>query len=80
MYDYRKKTEKEAGLFTGEVPKDLPFKYQQMYDELLDLYEVEELESFREAYGDEVIQEIYEAEFGCPYANPATTAEGEEVE
>ncbi|MBR1760924.1 MAG: hypothetical protein IJ741_07070 [Schwartzia sp.] len=51
----------------GTVPPHLPVKYQQMYDELLDLYAPEELESFCEEYGNEIIEEIYRAEYGFMY-------------
>lgn len=47
-----------------KVPANLPVKYQQMYDELLDLYESEELENYREAYGDSIIADMYANEFG----------------
>ncbi len=62
-----------GAVLRGKVPKNLPVKYQQMYDELLDLYAPEELEYFREAEGDEVIEEIYQAEFGLLYEDPDTT-------
>lgn len=47
-----------------KVPANLPVRYQQMYDELLDLYESEELEHYREAYGDSIIADMYANEFG----------------
>lgn len=46
-----------------EIPKALPVRYQQMYDELLDLYHAEELEYYRETHGDGVIEELYREEF-----------------
>lgn len=59
-------------MLRGKVPKNLPVKYQQMYDELLDLYAPEELEYFRSEEGDEVIEEIYQSEFGLLYEDPDT--------
>ena len=49
--------------FKGEVPKDLPAKYTQMYDELLDLYSYDELEELRKYYGDDIIEEVYKEEY-----------------
>ena len=54
-------------LLAGGIPKDLPTKYVQMYDELLDLYSPEELEHYREVEGNEVIEEIYREEFMLGY-------------
>ena len=51
-----------------EIPKDLPVKYKTMYDELLDYYELTDLEAYREMYGNEVIEEIYRNEI-CPQYN-----------
>ncbi len=59
-------------MLRGKVPKNLPVKYQQMYDELLDLYAPEELEYYRSEEGDEVIEEIYQSEFGLLYEDPDT--------
>lgn len=48
--------------------KKLPTEYEQIYDELLDIYSVEELENYRELYGNEIIYQIYVDEFGPFYA------------
>lgn len=61
---YRATDETNEQILRVKAPANLPVKYQQMYDELLDVYEVEELEYYRAAYGDEVIAEIYASEIG----------------
>ena len=48
-------------------PKGLPAEYLQMYDELLDYYEEEELEGYRKLYGDKVIAEMYDTEIAPMY-------------
>lgn len=50
--------------FYEDYTKDLPSEYQQIYYELLDLYTVDELERFRKEYGDQMLWEIYNDEFG----------------
>jgi len=49
------------------IPKDLPVKYKTMYDELLDYYEMTDLEVYREMYGNEVIEEMYRNEIWPQY-------------
>ena len=46
------------------VPKDVPEYYRDAYAELLDFYTVAEIEEYRAAYGNEVIDELYDIEFG----------------
>lgn len=48
-----------------KIPANLPVKYQQMYDELLDVYEADELEYYRENYGDGIIADLYADEIGA---------------
>lgn len=69
---YSRDAKRTEPVLDTEVPKKLPVKYQQMYDELLDLYDMEELEYFRAAHGDEVIEQIYWDE----YAMLADTTNG----
>ena len=47
-----------------EIISMLPEKYRQMYDELLDLYTLDEMEDMRYYYGDDVITELYKQEYG----------------
>lgn len=49
--------------------KKLPYEYEQIYSELLEIYTEEELESYRESFGDEVIYQIYIDEYGPFYAD-----------
>ena len=53
---------RENSIYSTKYPADLPVKYRQMYDELLELYSEDELESLREQFGDAIIQEIYDQE------------------
>ncbi|MBR0288987.1 MAG: hypothetical protein IJQ82_08420 [Selenomonadaceae bacterium] len=50
------------------VRKKLPSEYEQLYDELLELYTLEELELYREEYGDEILYRLYADEYGTFYA------------
>ena len=49
---------------SGTVTQELPYEYHQIYYELLDLYSEDELEHYRHLYGNQVLLEIYEDEFG----------------
>lgn len=77
-YDYRKltfgKTKKDSAkqqsIFEDEpIPKKLPDEYEELYWGLVDEhgYKIDELEYFRECYGDRVIYEIYVEENGSFY-------------
>ena len=57
--------EKESSKYPNYLPDDLPDKYCAMYDELLTVYTMDELEELRKDCGDKIIQEIYAEEF-CP--------------
>ncbi|MBQ3433729.1 MAG: hypothetical protein IJG24_01635 [Selenomonadaceae bacterium] len=46
----------------------MPNEYEQIYTELLEIYTEEELEKYREEYGDQVLYEIYIDEWGPFYA------------
>lgn len=59
-----------------KTPKDLPVEYQGMYDELLDLYDEEELELLRKTDGDGAIAELYAAEYGPFYGPDSEDIEG----
>ncbi|MBR0179053.1 MAG: hypothetical protein IJQ03_01310 [Firmicutes bacterium] len=59
------------------VPSDLSGYLAKMYDELLDLYTTAELEWFRKEYGDPVIGQLYDAEFG-PYFDTDNVQESED--
>ena len=48
--------------------KRLPSEYEEIYDELLEMYSAEELEKFRELYGDQILYEIYIDEYGPFFA------------
>ena len=51
-----------------DTRRKLPSEYSELYDELLEFYTVEELEAYRENFGDEVIYQIYIDEYGPFYA------------
>jgi len=55
--------------------KPIPAEYVDMYDTLLDYYGEEEIESYRETFGDKIIAELYESEFG-PYFEKDDDAAG----
>ena len=62
------------------APKDLPKEYASFYDALTYYYSMEELEEFRKRYGDPVIRELYESEFGPDYhAASASVLPGWEI-
>ena len=44
-----------------DTPKDLPKKYKKTYGELLDYYTYGEIESYRRAYGNEILNHLYNA-------------------
>lgn len=46
------------------VPADISVELAQKYEMLLDIYDPRELEYFRMTYGDEIIDELYEEEYG----------------
>ena len=46
------------------APSDLPSYMAEMYNDLLELYTLEELEWHRREYGDEIIAQLYNEEFG----------------
>ena len=45
--------------FDGDFVPDVPDKFQQIYDELLEVYSAADLENLRSYYGDSVIYELY---------------------
>ena len=51
----------------GYVPTDVPGKYAELYNILLDYYFPEEIEEYRMAYGNVILQALYENAFGVPY-------------
>ena len=50
----------------GYVPSDVPKKYADLYRILLEYYLMDELEEWREIYGNTVLPELYEHAFGAP--------------
>ena len=46
------------------LPQKIPSEYQDIYEALLDVYSLKELESFRAEYGDQILWQIYCDEFG----------------
>jgi|GEM_PF-5553692 len=54
--------------FEELTPKKLPHKYEELYDELLEFYTAEELEQYREEYGDQILQQLYIDKYGNFYA------------
>ena len=46
------------------IPSDLPSYMTEMYNDLLELYAQEELEWHRKEYGDQIICQLYDEEFG----------------
>ena len=63
-YEY---LEQEHGYY---VPSDVPWKYKDLYNRLLDYCYPEEIEEYRWAYGDEVLKPLYEHVSGMPYSSP----------
>lgn len=66
-YYYEQCNWKEV-LKEDEVPQDVPAQYVLAYEDLLDVYTVDEIEQVRQAYGNEAIYELYEDAFG-PFTN-----------
>ena len=48
------------------LPQKIPSEYQDIYEALLDVYSLKELESFRAEYGDQILWQIYSDEI-APY-------------
>lgn len=46
------------------IPSDLPYYMTEMYNDLLEFYDLEELEWYRREYGDQIISQLYNDEFG----------------
>lgn len=53
---YNEKTEQDKAV------AEVPTKYRQQYDELLEIYEQAELDELRKQFGDVIIQELYDEE------------------
>lgn len=58
---------------TTGAPKDLPSDLVEMYNELLELYSKSEIEQLRDQYGDGIIPQMYDAEYGPFYGNDSKT-------
>lgn len=54
----------KADVWEEYAPFDLPSDMAQMYTDLLELYTQNELEWHRKEYGDQIIAQLYNAEFG----------------
>ena len=67
------KAETTEESITGDLPSDMI----QMYNDLLELYTQRELEWHRKEYGDRIIYELYNEEFG-PFFDVDDVWEGEE--
>lgn len=61
------------------VPLDLPSQFVEAYNELLELYSHDELEEYRHEFGDNVIWQLYETEFGPFYDTQGAFGEDEEA-
>ena len=61
------------------IPTDLPYYMTEMYNDLLELYAQEELEWHRKEYGDQIIAQLYNEEFG-PFYDTDEVPEGEDEE
>ena len=48
------------------LPQKISSEYQDIYEALLDVYSLKELESFRAEYGDQILWQIYSDEI-VPY-------------
>ena len=53
--------------FSLELPEDLPEKYADIYWALIEIFDEEEIENYRQIYGDEVLELMYSAEFDTDY-------------
>ena len=50
--------------YDREIPRNLPSKYTETYDLLLDYFSQGELESYRKTYGNTVLPELYASVYG----------------
>lgn len=46
------------------LPRNLPKKYHELYDMLLDYFPPKEIESYRRTYGDTILHELYASAYG----------------
>ena len=61
-YDYIEKVWEDSGSYDHfGFPKNLPEKYMDAYDALLDYFSFGELESYRKTYGNAILNELYGA-------------------
>lgn len=77
MYGYLRIYDSYRGGYLDSIPDDVPAHINGAYDELLDFYSVEELESIRTTQGDEFILLLFETEFGVPYYATEELNEGQ---
>ncbi len=61
----------------GYIPGDLPGSMVEMYDDLLELYTMDELEWHRKEFGDRIICDLYNEEFG-PFFSTENVPDGED--
>lgn len=62
-YPYEVKMEK----YFDDVPDSVPAEYRDVYSLLLDFYSSKELEEMRKEYGDRVLDELYDIEYGTSW-------------
>lgn len=64
-YEYLETAWEDYGCYLHPVfPRDLPEKYKDTYDILLDYFRPGELESYRKTYGNAVLKELYASTVG----------------
>lgn len=51
-------------VLSESVPDDLPTELAEIYKDLLDIYSKSELESYRKAYGNQILAYLYDGEYG----------------
>lgn len=51
----------------GNIPADISRKYADLYNMLLEYYYPDEIEEYREVYGNTILPALYEYAYGIPY-------------
>lgn len=81
QYSYGRTEVKRVPLSTKKteeaIPSDLPYYMTEMYSDLLELYTQEELEWHRKEFGDQIISQLYNEEFG-PFFSTEDVPDGED--
>ena len=64
IFEYVENIWKEQDYYGRIVPWNLPNKYYEVYDRLLDYFKPKEIDCYRKTYGDSILKELYAQAIG----------------